>query len=129
MMPCILFDFSCVRPAGQIVYADYLLEGEKRQEFSKIIEYWRATIYPRCLRDSGLRMSCAECTSIFMVVRISIDHNGRMSGYSKTRENACGQEIPEKLERCFMEYLGSIIFPSCLRHMTIETRLGTGLKC
>lgn len=126
---CAAIGISCVKPSGSPVAIDYLLEGKQHEAFHAIVEQWRLSIYHGCIADSGLTMSCADCTAIFMVVRITIDRSGRMRGYTKIKENVCGHPAPEKLERCFMEYLESVTFPGCLRDMTIETRLGTGLKC
>lgn len=74
-------------------------------------------------------MSCAGCEYIYIIFRIEINAEGRLAGCSKVGENVCGGKAPESLERCFIEYLESITFPKKLRSMTIETRLGTGLKC
>jgi hypothetical protein len=130
---CIAFAFggmfSCVRNDSSNIIIDYRLKGKKHEEFDKILEYWKTSKYHNCMAESRLKMSCSGCEYVYIIVRISIDRSGRISGYTKAGENVCGQKAPEKLERCFMEYLESITFPPCLRNMTIETRLGTGLKC
>jgi hypothetical protein len=74
-------------------------------------------------------MNCADCEYIYIDVVVVIDKTGRMSGYTKKAEKVCRGKAPEKLERCFIDYLRSITFPENLRNMIIEMRLGTGLKC
>jgi hypothetical protein len=96
---------------------------------NEIHENFRKNVYYNCLSQSRLSMNCSNCIYIYIDVIISIDNKGRLCGYTKTVENICGNKASEKLERCFIDYLESITFPNNLRNMSIEIRLGTGLKC
>lgn len=96
---------------------------------NEIQENFRKNIFRQCLDESRLSMNCSDCVYIYIKVIIVIDKKGRLSGYRKISENVCGQKATEKLERCFIDYLESISFPKNLRNMSIEMRLGTGLKC
>ncbi len=96
---------------------------------NEIREGFRRNAFRRCLEQSRLSMNCANCEYIYIDVVVVIDKNGKLSGYTKTGEKVCRGKAPEKLEKCFIDYLRSITFPKNLRNMTIETRLGNGLKC
>jgi hypothetical protein len=125
---CLGSGLSCVtRPAT--VIRDYDLRGDQWKEFNDFRDTWVRNSFPRCLEQSKLHLTCDGCEKIYIVVRITINSDGKMVGYEKISEHVCGRPAPAKLERCFIEYLESIIFPRKLRSMIIETRLGNGLKC
>ncbi len=121
--------YSCAPHNTKTVIPDHDLRDEQWREFNAISEHFRRNIFPRCTEQSKLRMSCSGCGYIYILVRIEINADGKLSGYTKVGENVCGGKAPAALERCFIEYLESITFPRKLRSMIIETRLGTGLKC
>ncbi len=124
-----LLDSSCSGNRQNIILKDHELRGEQWQSMNQINEDIRKNVFYKCLSQSRLSMNCSNCEYIYINVIIVINREGRMCGYTKTVENVCGGKAPEKLERCFIEYLESITFPRNLRNMSIEMRLGTGLKC
>jgi hypothetical protein len=124
-----LLGVTCVSSMESTVIIDYELKGDKRKAFNEIHDRFMHEKYPECLKKFKLSMNCSDCEYIYIIVRITIDADGRIKGYVKMRENICGEKADERLERCFIEYLESITFPVNLRNMVIETRLGTGLKC
>ncbi|HOT43735.1 MAG TPA: hypothetical protein PLM53_04715 [Spirochaetota bacterium] len=108
---------------------DHELKGAQWESINKIKEDFRKNVFRECLAQSKLSMNCSNCEYIYIDVIIVIDRNGRMCGYTKTAEKVCRGKAPVTLERCFMEYLESITFPIHVRNMSVEIRLGTGLKC
>lgn len=120
---------SCAAIKPLTVVRDHELRDEQWRDFNAISEHFVRNVFPRCLSQSKLKLTCSGCEYIYIIVRIEINADGRLVGYSKIRENVCGRHAPGNLERCFIEYLESITFPGNLRSMIIETRLGNGLKC
>ncbi len=112
-----------------MIVKDYELAGDRWQSMNEIREGFRRNVFRRCLAQSRLSMNCANCEYIYIDVIVVIDKGGKLAGYSKTAEKVCRGKAPEKLEKCFIDYLRSITFPKNLRNMSIEMRLGTGLKC
>jgi hypothetical protein len=108
---------------------DHELRDDQRKEFNAIRENFIRNVFPGCTSNARLRLTCAGCEYIYITVKIAIDANGKMSGYTKTKENVCGGPAPAALEKCFIEYLKSVTFPRKLRSLIIETNLGNGLKC
>jgi hypothetical protein len=120
---------SCATNIPMKVVRDHELRDNQWKEFNAIREYFLRNVFPRCTGQSKLKLSCSGCEYIYIVVRITINAEGKMTDYTKIKENVCGGTAPEGLERCFIEYMESITFPGNLRSMIIETSLGNGLKC
>ena len=126
---CMGAGFSCAADRQPRVIRDHELRDDRWREFNAIRDDFTRNVFPGCIGRSKLKLTCAGCEYIYIIVRITIDADGRMSGYTKVKENVCGRSAPAALERCFIEYLESITFPRNLRGMVIETNLGNGLKC
>ncbi len=129
---CVCFAFLSVFCSGNSnnrTIKSHELRGDQWRSMNEIHEHFRRNVFYDCLSQSHLSMNCSGCEYIYIDAIIDIDKKGRLCGYTKIKENVCGQKAPEKLERCFIDYLKSIIFPKNLRNMSIEMRLGTGLKC
>ncbi len=107
----------------------YELTDEQWASYYKISDHWRRTVFPLCLKQNGLKLTCAGCESIYLAVRLHIGPDGKLSRYERMSDHVCGGKSTEKLERCFIEYFESITFPENLQNMIIETKLGNGLKC
>ncbi len=120
---------SCSTTAPRAQTGIHELTREQWAAYYAVHDTWRRTIFPLCLKKNGLKLSCAGCESVYVRVRLYIGPDGKLARYEKTGGRACGETPPEKLERCFIEYFGSITFPKKLWNMIIETSLGNGLKC
>jgi len=129
----ILTPLSGLQNYGDTVSGDILKEYElpsiKRQAWNEIKEKWIKNHYRSCLKKFRLKMTCGNCTYIYMKAVITVDNNKRLTGYSKTGENVCGRKITPALEKCLMEPLEQKTFPDDLKNSEFETMLGTGLKC
>lgn len=121
--------FACFGNNQNRVIKYHELRGAQWESMNRIQEDFRKNVFRECLSQSKLSMNCSNCEYIYIDVIIVVDGKGRMCGYTKTAEKVCRDKAPAKLERCFMEYLESLTFPKNLRNMSMEIRLGTGLKC
>jgi len=111
------------------VLKEYELPDPEREAWSNVKSKWMRSEYGACLKKFKLKMSCGGCTYIYIKAVITIDPDGKLSGYEKTGENVCGKKISPELEKCFMEPLKKQIFHEKLKNRSFETMLGTGLKC
>lgn len=105
------------------------LTREQQTTFYEISNRWRRTVFPLCLKQNRLKLSCADCASVYIAIVLNIGPDGKLKRYEKKSSHVCGGKSTEKLERCFIEYFESITFPDILRNMIIDTSLGNGLKC
>jgi len=120
---------ACGTTQPIVVVKEDELEGKQWRAYQEIRERWMKEAFSSCLTKQHLKLSCSGCEYIIIVYRIVIDGKGRIVAYEKIRGNICGATSSPELEQCFIQYLTSITFPQPLRNMTIEVRLGTGLKC
>jgi hypothetical protein len=120
---------SCATDRQLKTVRDHDLRDDQWKEFNAIHENFTRNVFPGCTAGSKLKLTCSGCEYIYITVRITIDSDGKMSGYTKVKENVCGGPAPAALEECFIEYIKSITFPRKLRSIIIETNLGNGLKC
>lgn len=108
---------------------EYELKEPAKQVWYNIKDEWVMNEYPRCVAEKRLRLSCSGCSSVFIRVILTIDHQGKTTGYQKTYEKVCGGKGGIKTEKCFLRFFKNKTFPEELRNKKIETTLGTGLKC
>jgi hypothetical protein len=105
------------------------LTTEQFREWSHIKEAWLKDSFRPCLSESHITLSCADCTSVYCTLILSIDENGNVSQCKKVTSKACGSEAPDALIACFSRFLGRIQFSKSFRGCTFEIMFGTGLKC
>lgn len=108
---------------------EFELSDLQRSPWSNVKSEWMKLDYSACLKKFKLKMNCDGCSYIYMKAVITINREGRLSGYKKTGEDVCGKKISPELEKCFMEPLKKQIFPEVLKGTEFEVMLGTGLKC
>lgn len=124
---------NCLHVSGQVVndtvQKDYLMEGQKHDEWNKIHDYWFKNHFYNCLGKFKLKMSCSRCEDIFIDVVMEIDSLGKLAKYSVVKEDVCGHPAKKEFIDCMIKYFREMQFPDCLKNSVFETRLGTGLKC
>lgn len=108
---------------------EHELPEEQWRAWNSLKEEWRRHHLPACLENLGLKLSCADCPSIIIEVRLDIDREGKLSGYSVLQERVCGGAAPLGLVPSFLEYFQKLVYPPPLRGQSILARLGNGLKC
>ena len=105
------------------------LPDEKFRQWTSIKDRWLRNEFPLCLKRYNLEMSCSGCEYIYITVELTIDGDGRLVQYKIIHENICGKRASKQIEKCFMRYFKTIVFPKELRNLTIVANLGNGLKC
>jgi hypothetical protein len=105
------------------------MTGNMWKEWYALDSLWTKNMFPACLTESHIKLSCADCESISMTVRMKIDSTGKLVSYNKIKENMCGNTFTSLLEKCFLDFFFFIEFPADFRNKTIEVRIGNGLKC
>jgi hypothetical protein len=108
---------------------EYELPDAEKNNWDIIKSEWMKTEYSACLKKYKLKMNCGGCSCIYMKAMVTINSDGKLSGWKKTGENVCGGKISRELENCFMEPLKKHVYPEILKGTTFEVMLGTGLKC
>lgn len=99
------------------------------KEWYTLDSTWTKNMFPSCLLENDLKLSCAECESISMTVQMKIDSTGKLISYKKVKENMCGNTFTQLMEKCFLDFFFFLEFPADFRNKTIEVRIGNGLKC
>lgn len=99
------------------------------KEWNTFDTIWTNNMFPSCLMENNLKLSCADCERISITVQMKIDSTGKLISYKKIKENMCGKNFTALLEKCFLDFFFFLEFPADFRSKTIEVRLGNGLKC
>jgi hypothetical protein len=105
------------------------LNKEQWHVWDSIDNYWLKNEFPLCLKNNKLKLSCSGCESIYLVVNLYIDKEGKLTKYDIVKEKVCGNVASPALKKCFISYFQTLVFPPALRSINIQVRLGNGLKC
>ena len=105
------------------------LTGKQLAAWYSFDTTWRIHIFPSCLLENHLKQNCAHCENIFLIVRLKIDSTGKLISHEKVSGEMCGQEISDKLVKCFLDFFYFLEFPPELRNVILEVKLGNSLKC
>lgn len=114
---------------GQKIVYENELKGNQWKEWYALDTTWTENIMPVCMFENHVKLSCAECSKVYLTVQMVIDSAGKMIRYKKVNEIMCGKNFSENLEKCFLEFFKFIVFPADLRNIILEVKLGNGLKC
>ncbi len=105
------------------------LNTQQWHVWDSISNYWLKNEYTACLKKNNLKLSCGHCESIYLVVNLYINNDGKLSKYDIVKDKVCGSKATTKLKNCFLNYFNTIVFPPPLRNINIQAHLGNGLKC
>jgi hypothetical protein len=99
------------------------------KEWYTLDSIWTKNMFPSCLVETHIKLSCADCEKVMMTVQLKIDSAGKLVTYKKIKENMCGNEFSQLMEKCFFDFFFFLEFPADFRNKTIEVKMGNGLKC
>jgi hypothetical protein len=105
------------------------LSDSQWKEWYRLDTTWTKYMFPSCLHENKIKLSCGKCESVYITVQMKIDSSGQMVRYTLISGKMCGEKIPEKLVSCFLDFFKFLEFPACLRNIILEVKLGNGLKC
>ncbi|MFH0866281.1 MAG: hypothetical protein V1904_08800 [Bacteroidota bacterium] len=105
------------------------MTGSMWKEWYTLDSTWTKNMFPSCLLENHIKLSCAGCESISMTAQMKIDSTGKLVSYKKIKENMCGNTFTQLMEKCFLDFFFFLEFPAGFRNKTIEVRIGNGLKC
>jgi len=105
------------------------LKGKQWDAWYTLDSTWTHHIFPGCLNENHLKLSCADCSKIYLTVQLSIDSTGKLVSHKKISSIMCGDGMSIKMEKCLLDFFYFIEFPSTLRNIILEVKVGNGLKC
>lgn len=105
------------------------LDGKQRKAWYALDSTWTHHIFPACLNENHVKLSCASCESVFLSVQLKIDSTGKLVSYKRIAGKMCGNELSKNMEKCMLDFFYFIEFPAELRNIILEVKLGNGLKC
>lgn len=108
---------------------EHELSGEQWHDWNNVKTEWMRKEYWSILKKYRIEMSCGDCEYAYITVRLHIDNNGRVVEIDIIKEQICRGGAVEELKDAFLKYFREAVMPESLRNMTIETMLGTGLRC
>lgn len=107
----------------------YELNDKANHCWDSIYDAWQKTEFLTCLKQFGLKLSCASCTSIFFDAVISIDSTGKITECYVYKRKICEKQKHEALEKCIFDYFLKIRYPPILHNLRFRSKFGNGLRC
>ena len=107
----------------------YDLKAPQYGAWKAIEQEWFAKEYHKILKENKLKMNCNGCSSIYMIIVITIDSTGKLTDHKVIKSRKCGDTFSKKLEDRFMKFFIDLKFPQELYNSKFEISLGTSLKC
>ncbi len=126
---CIIFQLHVFSQKNYTFIREADLTGKQQAAWYSFDTTWKKHIFPGCLLENHLKLSCAHCDNIYIDVKLKIDSTGKLVSYEKTGGEMCGQEVTDKLVKCFLDFFYFLEFPPELRNVILEVKLGSSLKC
>lgn len=111
------------------IITDIGLKGDAYTFWHTNYDQWRTSNFYDCLKQAGVKMSCAHCTSVYLNVDLVIDEKGKVTSYKKIKSVMCGSEMKSSMEKCFINYFLKLDFPAEFHGKTFRIQIGNGLKC
>jgi hypothetical protein len=126
---CLIIQFQVFSQKNDSITRESQLRGKKYKAWHHFDTLWTRNIFPACLLENHLKLSCAECESIYFDVQLKINSAGKLVSHKVISSNMCGKDITTKLVKCCLDFFYFIEFPPELRNIILEVKLGNGLKC
>jgi hypothetical protein len=105
------------------------LSGKQWKAWYTLDSTWTHHIFPACLNENHVKLSCANCESVYLTVQLNIDSTGKLTTYNRISGKMCGNDLSKNIEKCMLDFFYFIEFPIELRNIILEVKLGNGLKC
>jgi hypothetical protein len=126
---CVVFQLQVFSQKDYSVIREIDLKGKQFKAWNRFDTTWTKHILPGCLLENSLKLSCAHCSSVYLDVRLKIDSTGKLVSHEKVGGDMCGNDISDKVVKCFLDFFYFLEFPPELRNIILEVRLGSSLKC
>lgn len=107
----------------------YELPAEAYHCWDSIYDNWQKNEFLSCIKQFGIKLSCATCTSIFFDAVISIDSTGKITECYVYKRKICANQKHEALEKCIFDYFRKIHYPPILYNLRFRSKFGNGLRC
>lgn len=105
------------------------LNGNQWKAWYTLDSMWSHQIFPACLNENHVKLSCASCESVFLSVQLKIDSTGKLVSHKSISGKMCGNDMSKNMEKCVLDFFYFIEFPVELRNIILEVKIGNSLKC
>ncbi|MDF2437119.1 MAG: hypothetical protein K0Q95_1495 [Bacteroidota bacterium] len=133
----ILMVVACRIPAQELIVPQdtlpvytkyYQLNESQSSAWKKVDADWNKE-FLRILKEQDIKLSCKDCSAVYIDVGLSITNEGKMEYYRLVDSKKCGENFSKGLEIRFMKWFFNYNFPKELRNLKVEVHLGDALKC